>query len=176
MYIDIEDRLTDLLGVEDTLVLPTITHIHMSVIPAIAGRGDIFLDGQAHRTIYDGCMVARGHGATLRRYPTGDVEALDVMLRAAPKGNTKLICTDGVNSMTGNPPIWRHSPLSLATTMRSYTSMTHTVSASSVSAATPRPAPMGAEVTRWSDMSARPTTTSSWSAVSLSHTPHCWPS
>jgi 8-amino-7-oxononanoate synthase len=104
MYIDIEDRLTDLLGVEDTLVLPTITHIHMSVIPAIAGRGDIFLDGQAHRTIYDGCMVARGHGATVRRYPTGDVEALDVMLRAAPKGNTKLICTDGVNSMTGNPP------------------------------------------------------------------------
>ena len=104
MYIDIEERLTELLGADDTLVLPTITHIHMSVIPAIAGRGDIFLDGQAHRTIYDGCMVARGHGATLRRYPTGDVEALDAMLRAAPKGNTKLICTDGVNSMTGNPP------------------------------------------------------------------------
>ena len=104
MYIDIEDRLTELLGAEDTLVLPTITHIHMSVIPAIAGRGDILLDGQAHRTIYDGCMVARAHGATVRRYPTGDVDALDAMLRATPRGNTKLICTDGVNSMTGNPP------------------------------------------------------------------------
>ena len=104
MYIDIEDRLTDLLGADDTLVLPTITHIHMSVIPAIAGRGDVFMDGQAHRTIYDGCMVARAHGATVRRYPTGDVDALDTLLRAAPKGTTKLICTDGVNSMTGNPP------------------------------------------------------------------------
>ncbi|MEO8555946.1 MAG: hypothetical protein ABI474_04685 [Actinomycetota bacterium] len=30
MYIDIEERLTELLGAEDTLVLPTITHIHMS--------------------------------------------------------------------------------------------------------------------------------------------------
>ena len=104
MYIDIEDRLTELLGAEDTLVLPTITHIHMSVIPAIAGRGEIFLDGQAHRTIYDGCMVARGNGATVRRFPTGDVAALEAMLRAAPSGGTKLICTDGVNSMTGNPP------------------------------------------------------------------------
>jgi len=103
-YLDIEERLTELLGAEDTLALPTITHIHMSVIPAIAGRGQIFLDGQAHRTIYDGCMVARGNGATVRRFPTGDVAALEAMLRAAPTGGTKLICTDGVNSMTGNAP------------------------------------------------------------------------
>ena len=103
-YIDIEDRLTDLLGAEDTLVLPTITHIHMSVIPAIIGRGSIFLDGQAHRTIYDGCMVARGAGANVRRFPTGDLDSLRTMLRAAPKGAAKLVCMDGVNSMTGNMP------------------------------------------------------------------------
>jgi 8-amino-7-oxononanoate synthase len=104
LYIDIEDRLTDLLGAEDTLVLPTITHIHMSVIPAIIGRGWVFLDGQAHRTIYDGCMVARGMGATVRRFPTGDLEALETMLKTAPAGVSKLICMDGVNSMTGNAP------------------------------------------------------------------------
>jgi 7-keto-8-aminopelargonate synthetase-like enzyme len=102
LYVDIEDRLTELLGAPDTLVLPTITHIHMSVIPVIAGRGWIFLDGQAHKTIYDGCTVARGMGATLRRFPTGDLEALEVALRTAPRGVTKLICIDGVNSMTGN--------------------------------------------------------------------------
>ena len=34
----IEERLTELLGCEDSLVLPTITHIHMSVIPVLAGR------------------------------------------------------------------------------------------------------------------------------------------
>ncbi|HEY8719604.1 pyridoxal phosphate-dependent aminotransferase family protein [Pengzhenrongella sp.] len=103
-YLDIEERLTELLGAEDTLVLPTITHIHMSVIPAIVGRGWIFLDGQAHRTIYDGCVVARGLGATLNRYPTGDLEVLEAKLRAAPAGVTKVICMDGVNSMTGNAP------------------------------------------------------------------------
>ena len=104
LYVDIEDRLTELLGAQDTLVLPTITHIHMSVIPAIVGRGWIFLDGQAHRTIYDGCVVARGLGATMRRFPTGDIAALEVMLKAAPAGVAKLICMDGVNSMTGNAP------------------------------------------------------------------------
>ena len=103
-YVDIEDRLTALLGAPDTLVLPTITHIHMTVIPVIAGRGWIFLDGQAHKTIYDGCRVARGMGATLRRFPTGDLDALAAALRAAPAGVTKLICLDGVNSMTGNTP------------------------------------------------------------------------
>ncbi len=104
LYIDIEDRLTALLGAPDTLVLPTITHIHMTVIPVIAGRGWIFLDGQAHKTIYDGCTVARGMGATLRRFRTGDLDALEAALRAAPGGVTKLICMDGVNSMTGNAP------------------------------------------------------------------------
>ena len=31
-YLDIEDQLTELLGAPDTLVLPTITHIHLSLI------------------------------------------------------------------------------------------------------------------------------------------------
>src|SRR4029450_12153880 len=42
LYEDIEERLTDLLGAEDSLVLPTITHIHMSVIPLLAASGAIF--------------------------------------------------------------------------------------------------------------------------------------
>ncbi len=104
LYLDIEDTLTELLGAEDTLVLPTITQIHMSVIPALAGKGWMFLDGQAHRTIYDGCMVARGQGATLNRFPAGDIDALAGQLAAAPGHVEKIICMDGVNSMTGNCP------------------------------------------------------------------------
>jgi len=102
-YVDIEEQLTALLGAQDTLVLPTVTHIHMSVIPILAGQGWIFLDGQAHKTIYDGCLMARGMGATLRSFPAGDITALRAALRAAPAGVAKLICVDGVNSMTGNP-------------------------------------------------------------------------
>src|SRR5438067_10969091 len=44
LYEEIEERLTELLGADDTLVLPTITHIHMSVIPVLADAGTVFLD------------------------------------------------------------------------------------------------------------------------------------
>ncbi len=105
MYPQIEERLTELLGAPDTLVLPTITHIHMSVIPVLtADGGRIFLDSQAHKTIYDGCVVARAHGVPLNRYPSHNLDVLEGMLREAPPGGTKLICTDGTNSMTGNAP------------------------------------------------------------------------
>src|SRR5881392_2915965 len=54
LYEEIEERLTELIGAEDTLVLPTITLIHMSVIPVLAGSGTIFLENRAHKTMYDG--------------------------------------------------------------------------------------------------------------------------
>jgi 8-amino-7-oxononanoate synthase len=104
LYPDIEDRLTDLLGAPDSLVLPTITHIHLTALPVIARQGWIFMDGQAHRTLYEGCRVARGEGAVLRRYLPDDLDTLAREMRRAPSGVTKVICTDGVNSMTGNLP------------------------------------------------------------------------
>jgi 8-amino-7-oxononanoate synthase len=103
-YIEIEERLTELLGAPDTLLLPTITHIHMSVIPILAGDGTIFLDSQSHKTIYDGCMYARGLGATVQRFRAGDPEHLAELLAQAPPGKAKLVAMDGVNSMTGLAP------------------------------------------------------------------------
>src|SRR4051812_12948883 len=81
LYEQIEERLTALLGADDSLVLPTITHIHMSVIPLLAGAGTIFLDSRAHKTIYDGCQVARSHGATVRRFQFEDPADLERLLR-----------------------------------------------------------------------------------------------
>jgi 8-amino-7-oxononanoate synthase len=104
IYIDIEDRLTELLGAPDTLVLPTITHIHSSVIPVLAGQGHVLVDAQAHKTIYDGCSIARGNGATLHRFRANDVEHLEDELRVLAPGVSRLVCIDGVNSMTGNLP------------------------------------------------------------------------
>jgi 8-amino-7-oxononanoate synthase len=103
LYEQIEERLTALLGCEDTLVLPTITHIHMSVLPVLAGSGTVFLDGRAHKTIYDGVQLARSHGATIKRFRHEDLEDLAELLRADTSGS-RLICMDGVNSMTGNAP------------------------------------------------------------------------
>jgi 8-amino-7-oxononanoate synthase len=103
LYEEIEERLTSLLGAEDTLLLPTITHIHMSVIPLLAASGTIFMDARAHKTIYDGCQVARARGAAVRRFRFEDPDHLAELLRAE-RDPTRLVVMDGVNSMTGNAP------------------------------------------------------------------------
>jgi len=103
LYEQIEQRLTELLGSEDSLVLPTITHIHASVIPVLAASGTIFLDSRAHKTIYDGCLVARSRGAAVRRFRFEDPQHLDELL-SADRDRARLVCMDGVNSMTGNAP------------------------------------------------------------------------
>src|ERR1051326_54298 len=104
LYVDIEERLTELLHAPDTLVLPTITHIHMSVIPILAGEGTVLFDHTAHKTIYDGCVYARGMGATIAPFHSDDPDHLDDMLRASAHKRGRLVCMDGVNSMTGNVP------------------------------------------------------------------------
>jgi 8-amino-7-oxononanoate synthase len=103
LYEQIEEQLTALIGAEDTLVLPTITHIHLSVIPLLAASGTIFLDARAHKTIYDGCQAARARGAAVRRFRFEDPDHLDELL-GNERDPTRLVCMDGVNSMTGNPP------------------------------------------------------------------------
>src|SRR5215813_5874062 len=67
LYEQIEERLTELTGAEDTLVLPTITLIHLSVIPVLAAGGTIFVDRRAHKTIWEGCQFAGIRGATIKR-------------------------------------------------------------------------------------------------------------
>jgi 8-amino-7-oxononanoate synthase len=101
LYEQIEERLTELLGADDTLVLPTITLIHMSVIPILAGDGTIYVDGRAHKTIYEGCQLAAAHGATVKRFRHDDLDALESLLKEGGQA-PQLICVDGVNSMTGN--------------------------------------------------------------------------
>jgi 8-amino-7-oxononanoate synthase len=103
LYERIEHQLVELIGCEDALVLPTITHIHSSVIPLLASSGTIFLDSRAHKTIYDGCLVARSRGAAVKRFRFEDPDHLAELLRAE-RDPTRLVCMDGVNSMTGNAP------------------------------------------------------------------------
>ncbi|OIJ67782.1 aminotransferase class I/II-fold pyridoxal phosphate-dependent enzyme [Streptomyces mangrovisoli] len=105
LYPDIEERLASLLGAEDTLLLPTITLIHAAVIPVLAGTGHVFVDATAHRTVYDGCVSARGRGATLHRFRSDRPDQLDALLKAVPAADgPRLVCLDGVDSMTGDIP------------------------------------------------------------------------
>ncbi len=103
-YLEIEEQLTELLGAPDTLVLPTITLVHTSVIPVLAGQGAVLVDAQAHKTIYDGATIARGAGASLHRVRANDPGHLEEVLRSLPPEISKIFCIDGVNSMTGNAP------------------------------------------------------------------------
>jgi 8-amino-7-oxononanoate synthase len=101
LYTEIEERLAALVGAEDTLVLPTITLIHMSVIPVLAGAGTIYVESRAHKTIYEGCQFAASRGATVRRFNFEDAHDLERLLKEGGP-SPRLICVDGVNSMTGN--------------------------------------------------------------------------
>lgn len=104
VYPELEDRLAELLGAPDVLALPTISQIHLSAIPALAGEGTILVDARAHKTLYDGCVFARGQGATVHRFQPDDLDQLAGLLRDAPADRPRLVCMDGVNSMTGNYP------------------------------------------------------------------------
>jgi 8-amino-7-oxononanoate synthase len=100
---EIEQGLTELLGCEDVLLLPTITLIHLSVIPVLAAGGTVFVDRRAHKTIYEGAQFASIRGATMKRFEHEDPSDLERLLRD-DRSQTRLICIDGVNSMTGNAP------------------------------------------------------------------------
>ncbi|WRZ96272.1 aminotransferase class I/II-fold pyridoxal phosphate-dependent enzyme [Streptomyces sp. NBC_01007] len=104
LYPDIEERLAALLDAPDTLLLPTATLIHASVIPVLAGEGHVFVEATAHRTVFDGCVGARGQGATLQRFQAERPDELDAMLGEVSHGLPRLVCLDGVNSMSGNIP------------------------------------------------------------------------
>jgi 8-amino-7-oxononanoate synthase len=101
LYEQIEEHLTELLGAPDALVFPTITLIHLSVIPLLAASGTVFVDRRAHKTIYEGAELATLRGATLKRFEHGDLDELERLLRS-DTSTARLICIDGVNSMTGN--------------------------------------------------------------------------
>jgi 8-amino-7-oxononanoate synthase len=101
LYEQIEEKLTELLGAPDTLVFPTITLIHLSVVPLLAASGTVFVDRRAHKTLYEGAELATLRGATLKRFEHNSLDELEALLRA-DKSSARLICIDGVNSMTGN--------------------------------------------------------------------------
>src|SRR5579862_2489360 len=100
LYEQIEARLAELLGAADTLVLPTITLIHLSVIPLLAAGGTVFVDRRAHKTIYEGAELATLRGSTLQRFGHDDLDQLEQLLKA-DTSSARLVCIDGVNSMTG---------------------------------------------------------------------------
>ncbi len=105
-YEQIEALLGELLGVEDVLLLPTLTHIHTALIPVLANCGTVLVDSRAHKTVWDGAVLARSRGAVLRRFARDDPGDLERLLGEHPPA-PRPGCLDVINSMTGNPPCTR---------------------------------------------------------------------
>jgi 8-amino-7-oxononanoate synthase len=103
LYQQVETEVRDLLGVEDVLAFPTLTHTHFGVLPALTGEGTLLVDLRAHRTMHDAAALARAGGATVRRFRHNDVAHAARLLRQATP-SPRILCIDGINSMTGNPP------------------------------------------------------------------------
>jgi 8-amino-7-oxononanoate synthase len=72
---------------------------NIGVITALCGREDeVFADRLNHASLNDGMQLCR---AQFRRYPHGDLDALERML-ARSKARRKLLITDAVFSMDGD--------------------------------------------------------------------------
>ena len=104
LYEQIEEQLAELCGTEDVLALPTITHIHFSVLPVLAAGGTVFLDSRSHKTVFDGATAAKATGADVKTIGHNNLDRLQARLDAGDWKRPGVIALDGVNSMTGNLP------------------------------------------------------------------------
>ncbi len=76
---------------------------NLGVLTAFAGHSDtaVFADKLVHASLIDGLQLAAARGASVRRYPHGDLAVLERWLTAS-RAAVKLIVTDAVFSMDGD--------------------------------------------------------------------------
>ena len=113
LYGELERELAQLVGVPETLVFPSISLLHLGVLPALAGyNGVILTDAGAHHSIAEACMRATADGTKWTEFRHNDLADLDAKLAKYPHGKTKIIATDGVFSMgSPNPPLAEYARL-----------------------------------------------------------------
>jgi acyl transferase domain-containing protein/NADPH:quinone reductase-like Zn-dependent oxidoreductase/7-keto-8-aminopelargonate synthetase-like enzyme/acyl carrier protein len=104
-YAELERELAQTLGAADTLVFPSISLLHMGVLPVLAGFGGVILkDAAAHHSIHEACLRAQSEGVEWLEFRHNDTADLAVKLGRYRPGRTKLIVTDGAYSMGGAYP------------------------------------------------------------------------
>jgi 8-amino-7-oxononanoate synthase len=100
LHEELEARLAALVGAEAALVFSSGFGMNVGLLPALAGRDDVlFLDRLVHASLVDG---ARLSGATVVRFPHGDVGALARLVeRTVCRGRRVVVC-ESVYSMDGD--------------------------------------------------------------------------
>jgi 7-keto-8-aminopelargonate synthetase-like enzyme len=107
LYGELECELARMVGAPDTLVFPSISLLHLGVLPALAGgNGVILTDASAHYSIAEACMRAQADGTEWVEFRHNDIADLESKLAKYARTRTKIIATDGVYSMgSPNPPL-----------------------------------------------------------------------
>jgi 7-keto-8-aminopelargonate synthetase-like enzyme len=103
--IEAEDRLAQWLGVEATLIYPSVTLANMGAIPGLVGKPDLLVvDEHAHNSIQEGAKIAKANGTRLAHFSHCDPADLERVLSAAGPYRVAVVAIDGVYSMSGALP------------------------------------------------------------------------
>src|SRR3954468_12887835 len=96
---DLEQRLTDFLGTEDTILYGSCFDANGGLFETLLGENDaVISDELNHASIIDGIRLSK---AQRYRYRNRDMADLEEQLRASAGARRRLIATDGVFSMDG---------------------------------------------------------------------------
>ncbi|MCI0713582.1 MAG: aminotransferase class I/II-fold pyridoxal phosphate-dependent enzyme [Chloroflexi bacterium] len=99
-HLELDRRLAKFIGKEAALVFSTGYQTNVGTISGIIGKGDyIIMDKEAHASVVDGALMARGEMA---RFAHNDLDSLDRVLQRLPEEAGKLVIVDGVYSMGGD--------------------------------------------------------------------------
>ena len=99
LHKDLEQRISDYLGTEDTILYPSCFDANGGLFETILGPEDaVISDTLNHASIIDGIRLSK---AQRFRYKHDDMTDLAAQLEAASDANVRLIVTDGVFSMDG---------------------------------------------------------------------------
>ena len=100
LYTTLEANLAKTKNTEAALVFSSGYAANTSIIPVLAGEGDLILsDALNHASIIDGCRLSR---ATKKVYRHCDIAHLKALLSESATFRRRLIVTDGVFSMDGD--------------------------------------------------------------------------
>ena len=99
LHKELEDRISQFLGTEDTILYPSCFDANGGLFETILGPDDaVISDALNHASIIDGVRLCK---AQRFRYQHNTMSDLEAQLEAAKDANARLIVTDGVFSMDG---------------------------------------------------------------------------
>lgn len=98
---ELMERMRAFTGCEDVLLFNSCTAANCALIPTLVNAEDVVCSDELnHASIIDACRLARGKTVV---YTHANTVALEALLREAESARLRLVVTDGMFSMEGDP-------------------------------------------------------------------------